>query len=92
MKKDFNFELKAIDGKPLIDGDKPIVAKDIIIGALVQPKQGQSGSDAFKKYQLAEKVQADAQDYELDELKLIKDSLDNIHPLALGPIWKLLNE
>lgn len=98
MKKNFDFILKELNGKPATDAaDKPIPASKVLTDALLtlgEKDRDLGGAEKVKRFQLAEKVMGGGLlDYSIDELTMIKDLVGrNFPPLAVGQIWAYLEK
>lgn len=90
--KNFDFEITDIKGSP-IEG-KPL-AKDIVVASLLATYQDEpalKGEDKYKRWKLADKIQA-GNDVELttEELVLIKTLVGKYAtPMAIGPIYNAI--
>lgn len=98
MKKNFDVVLKNFDGKEIFEQTKegqtalPVKAKDSIISALMASDQA-DGNEKFKRYQLAEKVHNDEQEYTTEELSLIKTLVGKfMNQIAIGPIYRIIEQ
>jgi len=92
--KDFNVQLKDLDGKPMKDGDRVFTAKDMIRDALwMHADQAATGEEKFKQHNLAIRIAEGATDYEPEELALIKKTVAAYYraPLVVGQIFDLVN-
>lgn len=75
--KNFNVTATLLDGKPIIENDKELLLKDLIINILCGFYEDEfrtlSGADKFKRALLALKIQDGKDNFDADELGLIKD-------------------
>lgn len=93
MKKNFNVPLLGYNGQPLKehDGDT-IMVKNAIINALDAENTG-DGSAKLRRFNIALKVAADIDDYDIDELALIKECVGKYMPtLVCGRVLSIIEE
>jgi hypothetical protein len=92
MKKNFDFNLKNIDGTEAQDvSQKPVLTKNLIINALLNA-EAKDGLEKLSRFELAKKLQAGGeQDYSVDELKKIKDLTGQYLPtVVVGQIYNYI--
>lgn len=95
MKVDVTTELKTLAGDVLIENEKPVALKNIIINALLFPKEEDTGKLKAKKYTLAVKTEAasDVCEYDLEDVVLIKDLIGEFFTtLIVGQCYELLDK
>ncbi len=94
MKINLDTPLIGLDGKPLTNEGKEIIARDIITNALMNQPPGEqpNGEDSFKRYKLAESMLGKEVDLTPEEIAMIKDRIGKQYtPIIVGPIYKILN-
>jgi hypothetical protein len=97
MKVNVDQVLKNMDGSSMKDVDVDGNAIDAtlkmaIVNALLAPVERESGTDKMRKFNLAQKAYAGGDiEFDLDELKLIKDRVGDIFPpLVVGTVYQAL--
>jgi hypothetical protein len=95
MKINFDSELKSIKGEVLKNGEAAFTLKDASIEALVAMSQDDrsDGTEKFKRYQLAVKVNAGGEiEITPEESAMLKDRIGRLYgPVVIGPAFVLLN-
>ena len=89
--------IKSLDGKTMKGDDGngnaiDVIAKTIMVNAVLDPVAKESGVDKIRKYELAKKIYAnDKVDLNEEDIKLIKERVGTIYaPLVVGQIFELL--
>ena len=88
-----NTELKTLAGEVLVENEKPVLLKAIIVNALLFPVEEEEGKLKAKKYALAVKTEAasDVCDYELEDIVLIKELIGKFFTtIIVGQCYELL--
>ena len=89
-------EIKSISGEVLKDKDgQPITFRKVVTEVLMTPQdpaKKQRGEEKYKLFKIAMKIQEnDEVDLDIDELKLIKDTVGELSPpLVVGKIYDIL--
>ncbi|MDH7555283.1 MAG: hypothetical protein QHH74_16715 [Spirochaetota bacterium] len=88
-------QLKDIEGKPLISGDKGkvLTMRDICINSLLTPIQGDDEKAKWEKYEIFKKLRDANSEVELklEELNIIKKAVGKIQPpLLMGEVFDML--
>ena len=88
--------LVTLAGEPLkesVDGEvKDVTVKTVIVNALLNPMEKDTGMQKMEKEELARKVyQNDSVDLTIEQVKLIKDRIGEMYaPIVVGQVWRLL--
>lgn len=96
-KKNFDFALKNMDGSIAIVGDKEILAKDMVIEALLAPdeklRKVTTGIEKAKRSTMAHAIYAGGeQDLKPEDITMIKDLVGIVHvPLVVGQLYDYLD-
>jgi len=94
--KNFDNEIKNIDGSTLLQDANPVVMKSLLVAALMGSNPSEkdvSGDEKFKRYELAQKVNAGGNiDLTPEEIVLLKKLVGvSYTPLVVGQVYKILN-
>ena len=85
-----------IAGEPLKDSVNgvavDVTVKTVIVNALLNPMEKDTGMQKLEKEELARKVyQNDSVDLTIEQVKLIKDRIGEMYaPIVVGQVWRLL--
>lgn len=95
MIKNFDQPLKDIEGNDLLDNNKPVSMKKVILDAILAVSQDESNLDGetkAKRYKLAQKIVVGGDiDLSIDELKEIKERVGKFGvPLVVGQIYEYM--
>lgn len=93
MNVNVNAELKTLSGNTLVENEKPVLLKAIIVNALLFPVEEEEGKLKAKKYALAVKTESasDVCEYELEDIVLIKELIGKFFTtLIVGQCYELL--
>jgi len=96
MTLDVTQVLLGLDGKPIIDGDKPVTLRPICTNALMatmDTDKGMSGEDKVAIWSLAGKIhKEDRPVLDAKEVVLLKKRVGDAYgPAIVGPAFLLLN-
>lgn len=93
--KNFDVEMKGLDGESIQNEGKPILMRDIISSALLDqvPNENIPGDKKAERYTLALQIfKGGDQELKPEQLTLIKDIVGKTRPpLVVGQIYKLLD-
>lgn len=88
-----NTELKTLEGAVLLENEKTVLLKAIIVNALLFPIEDEEGKIKAKKYALAVKTEgaSDMCEYDLEDIVLIKELIGKFFTtLIVGQCYELL--
>ena len=91
MKKDTDREITNIDGSTLIEGDKPVRMKNVLVAALLAPgAESSTGEEKARRYKLALAASSGGEiDYSPEDLVLIKRVVGAVYgPLVVGQVYE----
>ncbi len=100
MKKQFDWEIRTIDGEPVKDGtEKALTAKSVAVNALlsqVEEEKGLTGEDKANRYKLAMSIhgtkEGESVNLKSEEIALIKKTVGQIYlPLVVGQMFNFLD-
>lgn len=99
MKRDFSQQLVGLGGQQLMeangDEQRPMTLAVVAVNALMgqyADEQGLTGDEKFRRYQLAERIDAGGvQDVSAEEVALLKKLIGKAYgPMLVGPAFKAL--
>jgi hypothetical protein len=96
MKIKIDEAIKTLEGKPIKEGKEAITVKDILLQACtahLQEDAQMQGTEKFKLYNLAQKINGQKKDIELtvEEVSLLKDRVGKaFNVLVVGQVWTAL--
>lgn len=93
MKIDLTQPIRNFDGEPLKNGDQELTFGILFRNLLGAPIDKDSGDKKLRKYKLGIKCVADSVDLDLEERKLLKDTVDKagVNPLIYGRVTEILD-
>lgn len=94
MKKTLAGDLKEISGKVAIENGQPVKIQNLIVSALMAPRQEDTPEQKLTDFRLAERVQTGEEaDYSAEELARIKLVVGKFFaPLVVGRVYELIGD
>ena len=96
MKKDFNFDLKNLEGMNIVENGKILTARGVAINALLTPVPGvpKSGEDHIRDWDLVKKINVDGEvDLKSEEIAQIKTQIaKNYITMVVGQMFEFLDK
>ena len=94
MKIRMNQQLIGVDKKPIVKpGNPPMTLKDICIGSILTPIEGDDEKKKFEKYEIFKKIRDAKAETELkaEEIVVIKKAIGKFQPpLIMGQCFEML--
>jgi len=96
MKVDVEKKLVQINGEVLLDAKDgkavPVILKNILVNAILLPKEKESGVDKVRKYELAKLIYTGGEvDLGAEDITLIKACVgEGYAPLIVGQVFEIL--
>lgn len=91
-KFNLNQPIPNLEGEPLKQGDKVLTHGAVIRNALMQPVEGDTGSQKLRKFEVGLKCATDESELSAEDITLIKKCVGDMYaPLVVGRVFNLLD-